>query len=324
MRAPWFRPNVQPSVDPAFGDEVLRGLRSERKTLPPKFFYDDRGAALFEEICEQPEYYLTRAELEILRGCAPEIGKLAGPHCALVEYGSGAGVKIRLLLEALERPASYTPVDISRRQLTEVAAALGRDFPALAIRPVCADYTRKLDIPPLPVRARRVGFFPGSTIGNFHPAEAIAFLMRVRQTLGDDGVMLLGVDRRKDERVLNAAYNDAKGVTAQFNLNMLERLNRDLDAGFDLSLFRHRAFFNADASRIEMHIESVERQIVRVAGEAIRFDAGETIWTESSYKYDFDALRVLVGAVGFEIERLWTDEREMFWVAYLSAGGGRL
>ena len=187
MRFPLQGAGVRPYSDPAFADEVLRGLRAERKTLPPKFFYDDRGAALFEEICEQPEYYLTRAELEILRACAPEIGALAGPRCALVEYGSGAGVKIRLLLDALERPASYTPVDISRRQLADVTAALGRDYPALPIRPVCADYTRKLDIPPLPVRARRVGFFPGSTIGNFHPAEAIAFLARVRQTLGDDG-----------------------------------------------------------------------------------------------------------------------------------------
>ena len=184
---------------------------------------------------------------------------------------------------------------------------------------MCADYTRKLDIPPLPVRARRVGFFPGSTIGNFHPAEAIAFLARVRQTLGDDGVMVLGVDRRKDARILNAAYNDANGVTTQFNLNMLDRLNRELGADFDPSLFRHRAFFNESASRVEMHLESVERQVVNVAGERIRFDAGETIWTESSYKYDHDALRVLVGAVGFEIKRLWTDEAEQFWVAYLAA-----
>jgi dimethylhistidine N-methyltransferase len=307
-----------PIVAPELHDEILRGLRADVKTVAPKYFYDDRGARLFEEICEQPEYYLTRTELEILRVCAPEIGALAGPRCALVEYGSGAGVKIRLLLDALEEPASYTPVDISHRQLADVAASLGRDYPALPIRPVCADYTRQLDIPPLPVRARRVGFFPGSSIGNFHPPEAIAFLRRVRQTLGRDGAIVLGVDRRKDVPTLHAAYNDARGVTAEFNLNMLVRLNRELDANFDLSLFRHRAFFNDAASRIEMHLESEARQSVTIAGERVSFDAGETIWTESSYKYDFDALRVVIAAAGFDITRLWTDARELFWVAFLS------
>jgi L-histidine N-alpha-methyltransferase len=307
-----------PIVAPELRDEILRGLRADVKTIAPKYFYDDRGARLFEEICEQPEYYLTRTELEILRVCAPAIGALAGPRCALVEYGSGAGVKIRLLLDALERPASYTPVDISHRQLADVAASLGRDYPALPIRPVCADYTRQLDIPPLPVRARRVGFFPGSSIGNFHPPEAIAFLRRVRQTLGRDGAIVLGVDRRKDVPTLHAAYNDARGVTAEFNLNMLVRLNRELGADFDLSLFRHRAFFNDAASRIEMHLEARARQCVTIAGERISFDAGETIWTESSYKYDFDALRVVVAAAGFDITRLWTDARELFWVAFLS------
>ena len=303
---------------PEFREEILRGLRAHAKMIAPKYFYDERGARLFEEICQQPEYYLTSAELEILRACAPEIGALAGPRCALVEYGSGAGVKIRLLLDALERPASYTPVDISRRQLADVAASLGRDYPALTIRPFCADYTRPLDIPPLPVRARRIGFFPGSSIGNFHPPEAIAFLRRVRQTLGHDGAMVLGVDRRKDVRTLNAAYNDARGVTAEFNRNVLARLNRELGANFDVSLFRHRAFFNEAASRIEMHLESLAHHCVSVAGQRISFEAGETIWTESSYKYDFDALRVIVAAAGFEITRLWSDSRELFWVAYLS------
>jgi dimethylhistidine N-methyltransferase len=305
-------------VTPEVRDEILRGLRARVKTIAPKYFYNDRGARLFEEICKQPEYYLTSAELEILRACAAEIGALAGPRCALVEYGSGAGVKIRLLLNALERPASYTPVDISRRQLTDVAAALGRDYPELPIRPVCADYTRPLDIPPLPVRARRIGFFPGSTIGNFHPPEAIAFLRRVRQTLGHDGAMVLGVDRRKDPRILEAAYNDARGVTAEFNLNVLLRLNRELAADFDLRLFRHRAFFNEAASRIEMHLVSLAAQDVTVAGERISFDAGETIWTESSYKYDVQSLRVMATAAGFEVTRLWTDSRQLFWVAYLS------
>lgn len=307
-----------PALAPETRDEILRGLSAGVKTIAPKYFYDDRGARLFEQICEQPEYYLTRTELEILRAHAPEIGALAGPRCALVEYGSGAGVKIRLLLDALQQPASYTPVDISHRQLADVAATLGRDYPQLPIRPVCADYTRPLDIPPLPVRARRVGFFPGSSIGNFHPPEAIAFLTRVRQTLGRDGAMILGVDRRKDVPTLHAAYNDALGVTAEFNLNVLARLNRELGADFDLSRWRHRAFFNGDASRIEMHLESVTPQRVTIAGERIGFESGETIWTESSYKYDDAALRVLVTAAGFDLAQLWTDAQNRFWVAFLT------
>ena len=306
------------SVAPEFREAILRGLRASVKTIAPKFFYDERGARLFEAICEQPEYYLTAAELEILRARAMEIGALAGPRCALVEYGSGAGVKIRLLLDAMERPASYTPVDISPRQLADVAATLQRDYPALAIRPVCADYSLPVEIPPLSLRARRIGFFPGSSIGNFHPPDAIAFLSRVRQTLGHDGALVLGVDRRKDTRTLTAAYNDARQVTAAFNLNLLERLNRELDADFDLSLFRHRAFFDEAASRIEMHLVARASHRVVVAGEYIRFQAGESIWTESSYKYDVDALRHLVAAAGFELTRLWTDARELFWVAFLS------
>lgn len=315
------RPGValQPYADTSFRDEVLAGLTARRKTLPPKFFYDDRGAWLFERICEQPEYYLTRAELEILRDTARGIAGLAGPRCALVEYGSGAGVKVRLLLDALDRPASYTPVDISHRQLADVAESIGRDYPGLAVHPVCADYTRRFEVPDLRPRARRVAFFPGSTIGNFHPFEAIAFLQRVRHVVGPDGALVLGVDRLKDPAVLRSAYNDAAGVTAAFNLNVLERLNRELDAGFDLGRFRHRGIFNEEAGRVEMHIESLERQVVRVAGEPIAFERGETVWTESSYKYDREALEAVVGAAGFGVERLFTDAGERFWVGYLVA-----
>lgn len=305
---------------PDFAAEVLEGLRASRKTLSAKFFYDDRGARLFELICEQPEYYLTRAELEILRAAAPDIAALAGPDCALIEYGSGAGVKVRLLLDALERPASYTPVDISPRQLATVAAEIGCDYPALRVHPVCADYTRRFALPraDLRPRGRRIAFFPGSTIGNFDPVPAIAFLQHVRQVVGPDGALILGVDRVKDAAVLNAAYNDAQGVTAAFNRNILARLNRELGAGFDLATFRHVAFFNAHARRIEMHLESAVRQRVLVAGEPVRFEAGETIWTESSFKYDAPRLEALVTAAGFQIVRLFTDAGERFWVAYLS------
>lgn len=303
--------------------EVLRGLTAARKTLPPKLFYDAAGAALFEQITELPEYYLTRAELEVVRACAARIATLAGEHCALIEYGSGAGVKVRLLLDAFasenRRIAAYVPIDISREQLAEVASRIAAEYPAISVRPVCADYTAPLRLPDLPRRARRVAFFPGSTIGNFHPAEASAFLRRVRHTVADDGVLVLGVDRRKDAATLDAAYDDAAGVTAEFNLNMLRRLNRELHADFDLGRFRHHASFNETASRVEMHLVSLEAQVVHVAGERVAFEAGESIWTESSYKYDRETLDLLVTSAGFRITHLWTDAADRFWVAYLDA-----
>ncbi len=309
-------------LDPTLEAEVLRGLASTPKTLPPKLFYDERGASLFERITELPEYYLTRAELEILRAHAGEIATLAGPRCALVEYGSGAGVKVRLLLDALEDPRAYVPIDISGEQLERVAVALSREYPSVLVRPKHADYTAPLELPSLPGDARRLGFFPGSTIGNFHPTEAAAFLTRVRRTLGPRGTLVLGVDRRKDDATLNAAYDDAAGVTAEFNRNMLLRLNREMDAGFDLSRFAHRAFFNRAASRVEMHLVSETAQTVRLGDTILSFGTGESIWTESSYKYDRKRLDALVEQAGFSITRLWTDARGLFWVAYLESGPG--
>lgn len=300
-------------------EEVLRGLLSEPKTLPPKLFYDETGAALFERICELPEYYLTRAELEILRARAGDIAELAGPRVALLEYGSGAGVKIRLLLDALESPAAYVPIDISREQLGRVARELASEYPAVAIRPLNADYTLPLAVPPLPEGSRRVAFFPGSTIGNFHPMEAAIFLGRVRRAVGMGGALILGVDRRKSTSTLNAAYDDSAGVTAAFNLNILARLNRDLHAHFDLRTFAHRAFFNPRASRVEMHLVSTAEQIVKVAGELIHFEKGESIWTESSYKYDRTRLEELIETAGFRMRKLWTNGKRQFWVAYLEA-----
>jgi len=310
-------------VDSALRADVLHGLTMVPKTLPPKLFYDAAGAALFERITELPEYYLTRAELEVMRAHARDIATLAGEHCALIEYGSGAGIKVRLLLDAFashDHPvAAYVPIDISREQLAEVASRIAAEYPTTPVHSVCADYTAPLRLPDLPQRARRVAFFPGSTIGNFHPTEAAAFLRRVRHTIADDGVLVLGVDRRKDSSILNAAYDDAAGVTAEFNLNMLRRLNRELHADFDLERFRHLAFFNDTASRVEMHLVSVEAQVVHVAGERVAFEAGESIWTESSYKYDRERLDALVTSAGFHITHLWTDSAERFWVAYLDA-----
>ena len=313
------------AADPVLA-EVLGGLAGTPKTLPPKLFYDTLGAELFERICELDEYYLTRTELSILRRHVGEIAALAGGRgdvrCALVEYGSGAGVKVRLLLDtfaALGTPlVAYVPIDISRAQLAAVAAQLAANYPDVPILPVCADYTAPLVIPDLPQRARRVAFFPGSTIGNFHPPEAAAFLRRVRRTLGPDGLLVLGADRRKDPTVLHAAYNDSSGVTAAFNLNMLARLNREYDADFDLGRFSHRAVWNDEASRVEMHLVSAVDQCVRVAGEPFHFALGETVWTESSYKYDRPRLEALASAAGFTIAKLWTDDREWFWVAALA------
>jgi L-histidine N-alpha-methyltransferase len=298
--------------------EVLRGLTGEPKTLPPKLFYDKAGARLFEAICELQEYYLTRTELSILRDRAGEIADRCGERVALIEYGSGAGVKVRVLLDELQDPAAYVPVDISMEQLAAVAAERARQYPDLRVAPVHADYTSRFTLPSLPPDARRVAFFPGSTIGNLHPAEATAFLHRIRATTGPNGALILGVDRRKDERLLLPAYNDAQGVTAAFNLNLLARLNRELGATFDVSTFRHRAIFNDVASRIEMHLESTIAQRVCVGGASIAFEKGETILTECSYKYDLPFLEAVIKPAGFEIHDLWTDERDWFWVGFLT------
>ncbi|MGQ0647501.1 MAG: L-histidine N(alpha)-methyltransferase [Gemmatimonadaceae bacterium] len=311
------RARVAATSSLSFRNEVLAGLLAEPKTLPPKLFYDHQGAVLFEAITELAEYYLTRTELGILERHAPDIARLAGPRSALIEYGSGAGVKVRLLLDALDEPAAYVPVDISVEQLGSVAAELAAQYRSLPVLPVYADYTARFALPELPDDARRVAFFPGSTIGNFHPAEATAFLRRVRSAIGQSGALVLGVDRRKDGTVLHAAYNDAAGVTAAFNLNMLARLNREHGATFDLSQFRHVAYFNDALSRIEMHLESLAPQTVRVDDVPIAFARNETIHTESSYKYSLAQLANVVGAAGFDIGELWTDDRDWFWVGYL-------
>jgi len=305
--------------DPALRDEVLRGLRAVRKTLPPKLFYDDTGASLFERICALPEYYPTRTELGILERCVGELARLAGPECALIEYGSGAGVKVRLLLDALDRPVAYVPIDIAAEQLARVAGEIAAEYPGVAVRPVRADYTRAFSLPPLPPNARRVAFFPGSTIGNFDPAAAATFLGRIRRTVGDDGALILGADRIKDRETLESAYDDAQGVTAAFNLNMLRRLNRELGADFDLESFMHRACWDSRAHRVEMHLVSLRDQVVTVAGERIPFESGESVWTESSYKFDEDSLRELATSAGFGIEKLWTDEDDRFWVGFMRA-----
>ncbi|MGE0161311.1 MAG: L-histidine N(alpha)-methyltransferase [Gemmatimonadales bacterium] len=302
---------------PELAAEVLQCLSERPKRLPPKLLYDARGSELFELICRQPEYYLWRAEREILIDKAPAIAGLIGPRATLIDLGSGAADKTRLLLAALDRPAAYVPVDISGDQLAGVAASVALAHPEVEVRPVRADYSRTFDLPNLPRDARRIVYFPGSTIGNFHPVEAAAFLDRLRRMVGPRGAILLGVDRLKDRATLEAAYDDANGVTAAFDLNVLERLNRELRASFDTARFRHVARFDEEARRVEMHLESLIAQDVDVAGERFHLAAGERIWTESSYKYDVPSLERLAASSGLEVACLFEDREARFWVAWL-------
>ncbi|MFO1158387.1 MAG: L-histidine N(alpha)-methyltransferase [Reyranellaceae bacterium] len=301
-----------------FREAVLAGLSGSPRAIPARFLYDARGSVLFDRICELPEYYLTRTETGILQACAPEIARLAGPGCALVEYGSGSSVKSRLLLDALVDLAAYVPIDISRRHLDSTAAALRRDYPKLDVRPVCADYMALSELPEQ-VNARRLGFFPGSTIGNLTPADATAFLRRARTLLGEKGALVLGVDLKKDPQRLHDAYNDSAGVTAQFSLNLLRRMNRELGADFDLAGFAHEAFYNAVEGRIEIYLQSLRPQVVTVAGRRFSFSAGERIHTEWSYKFDRADIAALARSAGFEVARTWTDQADLFAVTYLVA-----
>lgn len=302
-----------------FLQEVVEGLRSRPKRLPCKYFYDERGSDLFERICGLEEYYLTRTEIDIMERHASEMAAAVGPRCFLIEYGSGSARKTRLLLERLEAPRVYMPVDLSISALKQSAAAIADAHPALEVVPLLADYTGPVDIPRVgrPV-ARRVVYFPGSTIGNFTPPEAVSFLDRLRRVAGPAGGLLIGVDLKKEPRVLEAAYDDRRGVTAEFNLNLLRRINRELGADFRLERFRHRALYDAREGRIEMHLVSGEAQIVRVGGEEFRFDAGETIHTENSYKYTLEEFGDLAARAGLSVRRVWTDAGRMFSVQYLA------
>ncbi len=300
-----------------FRRDVLAGLAARPRAIPAKYLYDARGSALFDAICELPEYYPTRTETAILRDCADDIAGLAGSSCVLVEYGSGSSVKTRLLLDAMHDLDGYVPIDISRRHLETTAARLRRDHPGLRVEPVCGDYMAVDALPPSINGRRRIGFFPGSTIGNLTPDEATAFLRRARRLLRDDGALILGVDLKKDHRRLHDAYNDSAGVTAQFTLNLLRRMNRELDATFDLSAFAHDAFYDPVAGRIEIYFRSLRDQTVRVAERAFAFAKGERVHTEYSYKYDDAGIEALARSGGFEVARFWTDAARQFAVVFL-------
>jgi L-histidine Nalpha-methyltransferase len=306
-----------------FRDDVLAGLSRPRKELPCKYFYDDRGSQLFDRICGLPEYYLTRTELAILWHHAWEMAVELGPQCLVIEYGSGSSLKTPLLLERLRNPAGYVPVDISREHLLASAEEIARRFPRLEVLPVWADFTGEFELPRTRcVPRRRVVYFPGSTIGNFGPAEAVRLMKGIARLCGPGGGFLVGVDLRKSTAVLESAYNDAAGVTAEFNLNLLARINRELGADFDLDGFEHRAVFDPRHSRIEMQLISRRRQAVRIDNITIRFAAGETICTEHSYKYAPEAFRDLARAAGLDVRRVWSDEAGLFSVQYLEVVSG--
>lgn len=298
-------------------DEVLHGLQDAPKHLPSKLFYDERGSQLFDAICKLDEYYPTRTELAIMERHVEAMVDAIGPRALLVEYGSGSSTKTRTLLDHADDLAGYVPIDISRDHLMQAAEAIAARYPELDVLPVCADYTAdyhfpKPDTPP----ERTVVYYPGSTIGNFTPEAARDFLAHIANRVGPDGGLIIGVDLEKDEAVLQAAYNDAEGVTAAFNKNVLRRINRELDADFDLDRFRHEAVYNEEQGCIVMHLVSIAAQTVSVAGENIDFAAGERITTEYSYKYTVDGFAALAAEAGWSVEEVWTDEDRLFSVQY--------
>jgi len=309
----------QPSVL-SLREEVLHGLAREPKSIPPKFFYDERGSRLFDRICEQPEYYPTRTEIGLLKANAVEIAELIGPQCTLIELGSGSNQKVRLLLDIIE-PAAYVPIDISRDYLLQEARAVAADYPWLKVFAACADFCQTLQLPQAAGGARKVAFFPGSSIGNFEPAEALRLLRNIARLVQGGGGLLVGADLKKAPAILDAAYNDAQGITAAFNLNLLRRINRELDGDFDVERFRHRAFYNGERGRVEMHLVSRTAQTVQVAGERFPFAAAETIHTENSYKYGIEEFRALVESAGFELTRLWHDPQGRFGVFFFTHHG---
>jgi dimethylhistidine N-methyltransferase len=301
-----------------FEEDVIDGLTAQPKQVPSKYLYDARGSKLFDEITRLREYYPTRTEAAIMTEHVDVMADAVGEGALLVEYGSGSSEKTRILLDEMSGDlAGYVPVDISREHLVDAADRLAAAYPDLAVQPVCADYTASFPVPvPGDDPARTVVYFPGSTIGNFRPTDAEAFLEIMAETAGPGGGLLIGVDLRKDPDVLRAAYNDEEGVTAAFNLNLLRRINREVGADFTLDAFEHEARWNDDESCIEMYLVSTEAQTVDVAGETIAFDAGETIHTEYSYKFTLDRFSHLAESAGFTIEEVWTDDDRLFSVQY--------
>ncbi len=298
-----------------FLNEVISSLSQNPRTLSPKYFYDETGSRLFNDICETSDYYPTRTEKAIIENNINAIAQYIDTGCVLIEPGSGSCEKVETLLNALE-PLAYMPLDISGKYLKEVAKQVSLDFPTIEIHAACVDYTSPFSIPDFRKDVRRVAFYPGSSIGNFIPEHASSFLSNLAETLGTGGGLLIGVDLKKEVDILERAYNDSAGVTSAFNKNLLTRINDELDANFDLSLFNHRAHYNEGHGRVEMHLISEAQQTVNIAGESFEFNQGDTIHTESSYKYSIPEFQLMAKEVGFKSVDVWTDESALFSVHY--------
>ncbi len=313
------RAEAHDSAGDVFHRDVVAGLSARPKRLAPKYFYDKTGSRLFDAICELPEYYLTRVELEILRAHVDELAGHLGDRVRVIEPGAGSGIKTRLLLKALgpERCIDYVPVDIAREHVADVTTQLASELPWLRVRPIVSDFTRELPLRALEAAGHTLVYFPGSTIGNFDPAEAAALLVQFRKMAGAGGAIVVGVDLKKDPRVLHAAYNDAQGVTAAFNRNLLVRMNRELAADFELDSFAHYAFFDPKAGRVEMHLVSTRRQTVNVGGHRVHFEKGESIHTECSYKYDLPGVERLARDAGLALAFAWLDRARRFAIVLL-------
>jgi len=308
---------------PALGDfrsDILAGLKADLKFIAPKYFYDSQGSLLFDRICELPEYYLTRTEIGLLKQYGTQIARSIGPDAILFELGSGSSSKIRLLLEAI-RPSSYVPMDISKDHLFQSVNLLAKNYPWLEIHAVCVDYAGTWNLPTDLEGKNRIAFFPGSSIGNLNSGEAVGLLERIARLVGNDGGLLIGVDLIKDIGLLEAAYNDQQKVTEAFNKNLLLRLNRELGANFQIDRFQHRAFYNRDLDRIEMHLKSEGEQVIRIANKLIHFNAGETIHTENSHKYSIAGFHHLALQAGFHPVKVWTDPDDLFSIHFLQVQG---
>ena len=312
--------DLQPETED-FLATVLDGLSQQQKSIPPKFFYDAKGSKIFDQICEAPEYYVTRTEIALMNEIAGEINELVEPGSIVVEYGCGSSLKIRALLSALPDPAEYLAIDISKSHLIATVKEIAADYPKLRVGAICADFSDALNWPAEAnaERDQRLAFFPGSTIGNQTPEEALQFLERVRHLVGDNGNLLIGVDLKKDTDVLNRAYNDAAGYTADFNLNLLRRIKDELGGELDISSFEHDAFYNEDLSRIEMHLVSRLEQSIGIGGQQFDLLKGESIHTENSYKYSIDEFIELAGTAGFNSLKVWTDADNYFSIHYMAA-----
>ena len=297
--------------------EIIEGLSRQQKALSPKFFYDERGSKLFDAICELPEYYPTRTELSIMQAHMDEIVALVGPHASLIEFGSGSSLKTHMLLKNLDELAAYVPVDISREHLLAAADSIAAKYPNIEVWPVLADFMQPFQLPnPTVTPIKNIVYFPGSTIGNFSPEDAHRLLQVMHVEAGEDGALLIGVDLQKDRDVIELAYNDSSGVTAEFNLNMLRRINREFGGNFNVDLFEHRAIYNEDHGRMELYLVSQCEQLVRIAGQSIRFAKGEALLTEHSHKYTLEQFDAMAKRAGFDVDTVWTDPERLFSVQY--------